>query len=59
MRIILVCAFISDSVNNTDSLSVDLGVKGIEDEDLYIFTAVKVKSSADTNFLMDGSRMLQ
>ena len=43
MKIILVCAFISDSVNNIDSLSVDLGVKGMEEEDLYIFTAVKVK----------------
>ena len=43
MKIILVCALISHSVNNTDSLSVDLGVKGMEDEDLYIFTAVKVK----------------
>ena len=42
MMIILVCALISDSVNNIDSLS-DLGVKGMEDEDLYIFTAVKVK----------------
>ena len=43
MKVILVCALISDSVNNIDSLSVDLGVKGMEDEDLYIFTAVKVK----------------
>ena len=31
----------------------------MEDEDLYVFTAVKVKSFADTNVLMDGSRMLQ
>ena len=43
MKIILDGALISDSVNNIDSLSVDLGVKGMEDEDLYIFTAVKVK----------------
>ena len=43
MKIILVFALISDFVNNIDSLSVDLGVKGMEDEDLYIFTAVKVK----------------
>ena len=42
MKIILVCALILDSVNNIYSLSVDLGVKGMEDEDLYIFTAVKV-----------------
>ena len=42
MKIILVCALISDSVNNIYSLSVDLGVKGMADEDLYIFTAVKV-----------------
>ena len=39
---ILVCALISYCVNNIDSLSVDLGVKRMEDEDLYIFTAVKV-----------------
>ena len=43
MKIILDGALISDSVNNIDSLSVDLGVKRMEDEDLYIFTAVKVK----------------
>ena len=43
MKIILDGALISDSVNNIDSLSVDLGVKGMEEEDLYIFTAVKVK----------------
>ena len=43
MKIILDGALISDSVNNIDSLSVDLGVKGMEDEGLYIFTAVKVK----------------
>ena len=42
MKIILVCALISYSVNNIDFLSVDLGVKRMEDEDLYIFTAVKV-----------------
>ena len=59
MKIILVCALISDSINNINSLSVDLGVKGMEDEDLYIFTAVKVKSSAGTNIQMDSSRMLQ
>ena len=59
MKIILVCALISDSVNNIDSLSVDLGVKGMEEEDLYIFTAVKVKWSAGTNIQMDSSRMLQ
>ena len=43
MKVILVCALISDSVNNIDSLSADLGVKGMEDEDLNIFTAVKGK----------------
>ena len=43
MKIIIVCALISDSVNNIDSLSVDLGVKGMEDEVLNIFTAVKGK----------------
>ena len=43
MKIIIVCALISDSVNNIDFLSVDLGVKGMEDEDLNIFTAVKGK----------------
>ena len=43
MKIILDGALISDSVNNIDSLSVDLGVKGMEDEDLYIFIAGKVR----------------
>ena len=43
MKIILGCVITSDSVNNIDSLAVDLRVKGMEDEDLYIFTAVKVK----------------
>ena len=31
----------------------------MEDEDLYIFPVVKVKSSGDTNVPMDSSRMVQ
>ena len=59
MKIILGCVITSDSVNNIDSLAVDLRVKGMEDEDLYIFTAVKVKWSADTNIQIDSSRIIQ
>ena len=44
---------------NNGSLYVDLEVKGIENEDLYIFTEVKLKWSADSQDQMDSSRLLQ
>ena len=35
--------FFSDSMNNNGSVYMDFEVKGMENEDLYIFTEVKLK----------------
>lgn len=35
--------FFSDSMNNNDSVYMDFEVKRMENEDLYIFTEVKLK----------------
>ena len=39
--------FFSDSMNNNGSVYIDFEVKRMENEDLYIFTEVKLKWSAD------------
>ena len=44
---------------NNGSLYMDLEVKGIENEGLYIFTEVKLKWSADSQDQMDSLRWLQ
>ena len=44
---------------NNGSLYMNLEVNGIENEDLYIFTEVKLKWSADSQEQMDSSRPLQ
>ena len=38
---------------------MDLEIKGIENEDLYIFTEVKLKWSADSQDQMNSSRLLE
>ena len=44
---------------NNGSLYMDLEVKGIENEGLYIFAEVKLKWSADSQDQMDSLRWLQ
>lgn len=53
----LVCALVSDSINNKSPLQVDLQFQGMENEGLHIFT--EVRWSADTEYLMNCSRILQ